>query len=86
MLKDPAKLTLRMERDAIEAARRVAEKRGTSLSRIVEQHFRTLAQQEDDDEAWASELHPKTRYFLGLAEGAGVDENDYRRQLEEKHQ
>jgi hypothetical protein len=82
-MKDPAKLTLRLERELIEAAREHARKQGTSLSRLVERHFRELASA--GEEQWVKDLHPDTRYFLGLAQGADIDEKDYRRHLEEKH-
>lgn len=37
------KLTLKLDRTAIEAAKLYAEQRGTSLSRVVEGYFRHLA-------------------------------------------
>jgi hypothetical protein len=38
-----AKLTLKLDRDAIEGAKLYADRRGTSLSRVVESYFRHLA-------------------------------------------
>ncbi len=37
------KLTLKLNSEAIEVARRFARRRGTSLSRMVEQYFNSLA-------------------------------------------
>ena len=41
-----SKLTLRLDKDLKERAKRLAEKRGTSVSKIVEQYFRILLQED----------------------------------------
>lgn len=86
-LHDPAKLTLRLERDVIEAAKRFAEARGTSVSRLVEDFFRTVAlpEQAERPAGWKEALPPLTRSLLGIAAGADVSEEDYRRHLEGKY-
>ena len=40
-----SKLTLRLDKDLKERAKRLAEKRGTSVSKIVEQYFKLLLQE-----------------------------------------
>jgi len=73
------KLTLHMDKDLIELAKRVARKRGTSVSRLVADFFAAL------DRAAEEELPPITRSLWGIAAGTGADEEDYRRYLEDKH-
>ena len=41
-----SKLTLRLDEDLKERAKRLAERRGTSVSKIVEQYFRLLLQED----------------------------------------
>ena len=41
-----SKLTLRLDKDLKERAKRLAEKRGTSVSKIVEHYFRLLLQED----------------------------------------
>ena len=41
-----SKLTLRLDKDLKERAKRLAERRGTSVSKIVEQYFRLLLQED----------------------------------------
>jgi hypothetical protein len=42
-----AKLTLKLDREAIERAKHYAERRGLSLSRMVESYFLRLAESEE---------------------------------------
>lgn len=42
-----AKLTLKLDQEAIERAKRYAERRGLSLSRVVESYFLRLAEAEE---------------------------------------
>ena len=75
------KLTLRLERDLIERAKKIARRRGKSVSKMVADYFRALdtVHQEDQDVA------PLTRSLQGLLRDSGLDERDHRRHLEEKH-
>lgn len=73
------KLTLRMDEDLIELAKGVARERGTSVSRLVADYFAALERPQEAEPA------PITRSLRGIAAGAGVDEEDYRRYLEDKH-
>lgn len=83
------KLTLRLERDLIERAKRYARARGTSVSQIVANYFQALTAEEEDAseprDHWKQDLPPITRSLVGLAAGSNLDEEDYRRYLEEKH-
>ena len=75
------KLTLRLEQELIERAKKIAQRRGKSISRMVADYFQTLESVETDDR----ELAPLTRSLRGILREAHVDEEDYRRHLEEKH-
>jgi hypothetical protein len=75
------KLTLRLEQELIERAKKIAQRRGKSISRMVADYFRTLESVETDDR----ELAPLTRSLRGILREAQVDEEDHRRHLEEKH-
>ncbi|ARA93098.1 hypothetical protein AWN76_007940 [Rhodothermaceae bacterium RA] len=85
------KLTLRLDRDLIEAAKRYADEQGTSLSRLVAGYFRALARQTEAErqpqaeEDWKDRLSPWTRSLLGRKPAVDLDEEDYYRYLEEKH-
>ncbi|RMH58744.1 MAG: hypothetical protein D6685_11820, partial [Bacteroidetes bacterium] len=85
------KLTLRLDRDLIEAAKRYADEHGTSLSRLVAGYFRALARQTEAErqpqagEDWKASLSPWTRSLLGRKPAVDLDEEDYYRYLEEKH-
>jgi hypothetical protein len=75
------KLTLRLERDLIERAKKIARRRGKSVSKMVADYFRALdtVHREDEDVA------PLTRSLQGILRDSGLDERDHRRHLEEKH-
>lgn len=75
------KLTLRLERELIEQAKKIARRRGKSLSKMVSDYFRTLETVNKEDQ----ELAPLTRSLQGILRGSSLDERDYRRHLEEKH-
>lgn len=76
------KLTLRMDETLIEQAKREAERRGKSLSRLVADYFERLERLREEDE---NDLPPITRRLRGIAAGSELTEEDYRRHLEEKH-
>jgi hypothetical protein len=83
-MKTKTKLTLRMDEDLVKRAKRVARKRGTSVSKMVANYF-ALLDRGPDSEPRPEDLPPLTRSLWGAAEGAKVDEQDYLRYLEEKH-
>lgn len=75
------KLTLRMDEDLINRAKRTARDRGKSVSRLVADYFELLEGRESEE----TSLPPLTRSLLGVARGSELTEDDYRRHLEEKH-
>jgi Family of unknown function (DUF6364) len=58
-----AKLTLKLDKEAIEQAKRYAERRGLSLSRVVERYFLRLGETEEP---------PREKLTGVVAELAGV--------------
>lgn len=77
------KLTLRLDRDLIERAKRYARSRDKSVSRLVADYFALLG--ERGEKVTEADLPPVTRELLGSLSGSDVDEEDYRRHLEDKH-
>lgn len=76
------KLTLRLEQHLIEEAKTEAARRGKSLSRMVADFFESLSHQPatgNDD------LPPITRSLYGIIKESPVDEDDYKKHLEEKY-
>jgi replicative DNA helicase len=70
-----------LEQELIERAKKIAQRRGKSISRMVADYFQTLESVETDDR----ELAPLTRSLRGILRKSSLDEEDYRRHLEEKH-
>ena len=80
------KLTLRLDVDAIEAAKRYAAARGSSVSQIVEDYFSQLA------EAAPATVIPKSSITATLRGSIAnatikhpISEADYRAHLEQKY-
>lgn len=80
-----SKLTLRMESDLIEGAKKVAENRNTSLSRLVAEYFSALLVKEPSE--GSVPLPPKTRALLGALRGGSPEptEADHAAHLERKY-
>lgn len=79
------KLTLRMEKDLIEKAKRVAEERDTSVSRMVAGFFESLERTRSVDRRHGA-ITSRLRGSLKPEEGRlQSGEEDYLRHLEEKH-
>jgi Family of unknown function (DUF6364) len=76
------KLTLRLDEELIEQAKSYSGRVGKSVSQIVADYFRVLGAEQDES---APSLAPLTESLHGLLKDAKVDEQDYRRYLEEKH-
>ena len=55
-----SKLTLRLDEDLKEQAKRLAEKRGTSVSKIVEQYFKLLLQEDSPVQEGSEEGPPRS--------------------------
>ena len=77
-----AKLTLSVDGEVVEVAKHYAARRGTSVSRLVEDYLRLIPR-------LSSAKHETTPPLLarwrGVLKGSGVDEADYRRYLERKY-
>ena len=77
-----AKLTLRLDAELIQLAKSYSRETGKSLSQIVADYFARLTARPVDDEAATT---PLVHALRGSLRGADVDEDDYRRHLEEKY-
>lgn len=76
------KLTLRLEARLIDRAKRYARRSGRSVSQLVADYFAQLESPAIGEEDL---LPPLTRSLSGVLAGTAIDEDDYRRHLEEKH-
>ena len=76
------RLTLTIDADLIQRAKRHSQKRGKTLSQTVEDYFALMDAPIEFDEA---DLPPKARSLVGILEGSGLDEQDYYEYLERKH-
>lgn len=76
------KLTLRIEEELIKKAKRVARKKGKSLSRMVADYFNHMSLEENTDEII---LPPNVKSLYGALADKKVDESDYKKHLEQKH-
>ncbi|MCH9650327.1 MAG: antitoxin [Deltaproteobacteria bacterium] len=75
------KLTLRLDEDIIRRAKEYSKEVGKPVSRLVEDYFRVVTSPNLPQE----DLPPLVKSLRGCIEGSGVDEEDYRRHLEEKY-
>jgi hypothetical protein len=76
------KLTLRIEEELIERAKSYARESGKSVSKLVSDYLELLPQPEGQRK---QSMTPIVRSLRGVLAGSGLDEEDYRRYLEEKH-
>jgi Family of unknown function (DUF6364) len=74
------KLTLRLDDKLIARAKRHSAESGKSLSQLVSDFFALIDAQDRD-----VDITPRVRSLRGVLAASGLDENDYRRHLEEKH-
>ena len=78
------KLTLRMDSELIEGAKVVADRRKTSLSRLVAEYLRALLR--SDPSSDLGHLPPKTEHLLGsLRSDSSTSEADHADYLEKKY-
>jgi replicative DNA helicase len=77
-----AKLTLRLEEDLVRRAKRLAKKRGKSVSKIVADYFTLFAAEKKKPE---EKLSPIVQSLKGALRGAAIDVQDYHKHLEEKY-
>lgn len=74
------KLTLRLEDTLIQQAKSYAKQHDKSLSQVVADYFQILTQQTKK-----SGISPITKSLIGILDSSHVDENDYKKHLEEKY-
>lgn len=76
------KLTLRLEDELIDKAKRVARKRGKSLSKMVSEYFSYIASKDSSE---VSDLPPIVKSMYGALSNSKVDGSDYKTYLEKKY-
>lgn len=76
------KLTLRMDEHLIQSAKEYSLQTGKSVSRIVADLFEIIKNEKIKRE---DSLTPTVRSLKGVLKGKNLDENDYRKYLEEKN-
>jgi len=80
------KLTLRIEDELIERAKSYSQKTGKSVSQLVADYIKMLPEPgRARSEKTEKTLPPIVRSLKGSLRGAKIEEEDYRRHLEEKH-
>lgn len=79
------KLTLRLDASLIHRAKAYAEARVKSVSQVVADFFSALERAQEPEAPVVRELPPITGSLYGRLAGTEVDEDAYRRHLEEKH-
>jgi Family of unknown function (DUF6364) len=77
-----AKLTLRIDKGLIEKAKTYARQSGKSVSRLVSDYLEVLS---EPGQRPSHPLTPIVESLLGSLAGSGLDENNYRQDLEKKH-
>ncbi|ACO04783.1 MAG TPA: antitoxin [Persephonella sp.] len=73
------KLTLRMEKDVIEKIKEVSKEKGISVSKLIENFFKTLTKEEEEN------LTPTVKKLKGILKNKEIDEDEYRKYLEDKY-
>jgi hypothetical protein len=76
------KLTLRIDEELIERAKSHARQSGKSVSQLVSDYLQMLPQPQQTK---SRPLTPIVESLRGVLAGSGLDEEDYRRHLEEKY-
>jgi hypothetical protein len=76
------KLTLSVDEDVVQRAKRYAARRKTSVSRLVERYLELISRPPRLD---AESMPPILARLRGVLKGGGRDEGDYRRYLEKKY-
>ncbi|MFZ5767067.1 MAG: DUF6364 family protein [Thermodesulfobacteriota bacterium] len=76
------KLTLRMDDDLIESAKKYSAKTGKSVSRIVADFFEII---KNEKLGKGYQHTPTVKSLKGVLKASQVDEGDYKKYLEEKH-
>jgi hypothetical protein len=76
------KLTLRIDRNLIGKAKKLARKRGKSLSRLVSEYLKFATSKEFSEDI---SLPPNVKGFYGSLSKSTVAEEDYKEYIENKH-
>ena len=76
------KLTLRLDAELIDRAKSYARRSGQSVSQLVADYLEMLP---EPGQRQPRPLTPIVESLRGVLAGSGLDEEDYRRHLEEKH-
>jgi hypothetical protein len=76
------KLTLSVDARIVARAKTFAQKRGTSVSRLVERYLDAVSSPAPPNDA---DLPPVTRRLLGVLRGTRIDRADYGAHLEQKY-
>lgn len=76
------KLTLRLDDHLIDRAKRYAHRTGKSVSQLVAEYFALI---ESENSGANANITPRVQALVGSLKGAPVEEEDYRRHLEEKY-
>ena len=76
------KLTLRLDDELIDRAKSYARRSGKSVSQLVADYLEMLP---EPGQRRPRPLTPVVESLRGVLAGSGLDEEDYRRHLEEKH-
>lgn len=79
------KLTLRIEEELIDRAKSYSQRTGKSVSQLFADYIKMLPGTEEPREERDPAPTPIVESMRGVLRGARIDEEDYRRYLEEKH-
>jgi hypothetical protein len=77
-----AKLTLSVDGTVVDVAKKYAARRGTSVSRLVQEYLRLISRVSPTQEG---AIPPILARWRGALKGSRVDVGDYRRYLERKY-
>lgn len=83
---EPKKLTIRIDQNVINSAKKYATKKEVSLSRLIEGLLQGVVKKSEDKPEKDLLLTPWTRSIYGMLEGVEAPEEEYRHYLWEKHQ
>lgn len=76
------KLTLRLDDNLIEEAKKYAKSKNTSVSQLVADYFKAIDSQKKDNKP---DFSPITSSLIGVLKESSATEEDYKSYLEEKH-
>jgi hypothetical protein len=76
------KLTLRLDDSLIKRAKKRAKQKGTSISKMVADFFSLI---ETEPESTGPDLPPVTSSMVGILKKSDIQEEDYKRYLEDKY-